>query len=146
MYLPTQFSTQGQWWSNLATQRSQTEQCFDRTGFRNCKSNNIVRWVTSGTSQIWSVFSMCNFEHVVQYQLLITLTSNIFCNFCVCPLSPRSNRPSWGLRRGDSLQSRQQFCQKKRTLWHLTTYKTSRTKLCKVERILFHEFYNGLRR
>lgn len=27
-----QFPTQGQWWSNLATQRSQTLQCFDRIG------------------------------------------------------------------------------------------------------------------
>ena len=32
--LPTQLSIQGQWWSNLATQRLQMEQCFERMGRR----------------------------------------------------------------------------------------------------------------
>ena len=38
-YPPTQFSTHGQWWSNLATHRSQTEQCFDLMGFSSCGRN-----------------------------------------------------------------------------------------------------------
>ena len=32
--LPTQLSTHGQWWSNLATHRLHTEQCFDLRGRR----------------------------------------------------------------------------------------------------------------
>lgn len=31
-YLPIQLATHGQWWSNRAIQRLQTEQCFDRNG------------------------------------------------------------------------------------------------------------------
>ena len=31
--LATQLPTQGQWWSITSTQRSHTEQCFDRTTF-----------------------------------------------------------------------------------------------------------------
>jgi hypothetical protein len=32
MNSPIQFATQGQWWSNLATQVLHTEQCFDLSG------------------------------------------------------------------------------------------------------------------
>lgn len=32
--VPTQFPTQGQWWSNLAMQRLHTAQCLDLMGFR----------------------------------------------------------------------------------------------------------------
>lgn len=32
--IPMQLPIQGQWWSKRATQRSHTEQCFDRTGRR----------------------------------------------------------------------------------------------------------------
>jgi hypothetical protein len=31
---PTQFPTHGQWWSKRATHWLQTEQCFERRGFR----------------------------------------------------------------------------------------------------------------
>ncbi len=35
--VPTQFPTQGQWWSNLAMQRLHTAQCLDLMGFLICK-------------------------------------------------------------------------------------------------------------
>ena len=44
VYLPTQFSTHGQWWSNLATHRSQTEQCFDLMGFSSCKKKYHISY------------------------------------------------------------------------------------------------------
>lgn len=41
VHIPTQFPTQGQWWSNLAMQRLHTAQCLDLMGFRICKETAI---------------------------------------------------------------------------------------------------------
>lgn len=43
MDIPTQFPTQGQWWSNLAMQRLHTAQCLDLMGFRICKATKTVK-------------------------------------------------------------------------------------------------------
>lgn len=65
--IPTQFPTQGQWWSNLAMQRLHTAQCLDLMGFRICearKQSNIV--ILLLTSSAWILYILLKLEFTKQ--------------------------------------------------------------------------------
>ena len=86
--VPTQFPTQGQWWSNLAMQRLHTAQCLDLMGFRIWKET-ITRAVKG-----CSIFAVC-----VMSEKRSQTSPSRYCRICSGPGCLSLPAPQWSAGR-----------------------------------------------